>query len=110
MGLEIRNAEQPIDSQKKKAIFVGGEKVGEIDPHLYADRLSWHAVIRLDNLGSLGPSLLQGHGNSPKAAVVNAIIVGRKDRDLFAKTLAQMEADLGTSGRSNEELERLGII
>lgn len=82
MSIEIRDkTESELALPKVKSVVVDGEVVGDIEPRLYGDSLTWFASIRLGDV--LGPcvGLVQGHGSTPRQAIANGIIAARRGRD-----------------------------
>ena len=93
-NIEIKDAEENVCLPKKKDIFAGNEKVGEITPSISYDQLDWHACIKMcDCVKGIG--LAQGHGPEPHKAVFDALDDYQKQIDQSIKTLADMKAKLG---------------
>lgn len=104
MSIEFKELTPAPEVPKAKKIIIGGIECGEVKPHFYGDTLSWHASIKA-HCGIL-VSLIQGHGPSPRAAVADAILTARRDRDAFIEKFAWLEKELGTAGKSDEEIKR----
>lgn len=88
-----------------KTIIIDGRELGTAEPSFHGDRLSWHASIKLEDPRILC-RLVQGHGPSPHSAVADGIIKARADRDALIEKLAWLEEQLGTTGKSEDDLRR----
>lgn len=106
MGLELKDLNPVPDAPRAKQIILSGEIIGDVKPSIYADRLSWHAGISLKDPRMLCSFLIQGHGASPRTAIANAIISGRRDRDAMTERLAWLEKELGTTAMNDADLAR----
>jgi hypothetical protein len=102
---ELRDANPVPEIPKPKKIMVGGVELGTVEPSIDRDSLRWHAVIHLtDATVGINAGLAQGHGYTPDAAIVDAIVSARIGRDRFASALAAVERGLDLASKTNEQL------
>ncbi len=100
----------PLDLPKIKAVTIGQVATGKIEPHLrHDDRLSWHASIDPTQACQMSHTvwLIHGHGETPRMAVIDAII---RERALLAeklRVLAAIESELGSTGMTPEQMRSL---
>lgn len=100
----------PIDLPKTKAVTIGQIATGKIEPSLRSDdRLTWHACIDPKQACRISYMswLIQGHGPSPRMAVIDAIIKQRALIEEMTRVLAAIEVELGTTGMTPEKMRSL---
>ncbi len=107
MNIEFRELNEPTPPPRTaKAIVIGGVTMGEVKPVMLDDEASWHAVIHLLRPSWFAASfLVQGYGPTPERACADAVAEGRRYRDAFAASLADLEQAMGTTDKTTEELE-----
>jgi len=86
--MNLRDKElKPIS---KTAVFFGENEVGEMNQADEDGRHKYHAVLRIPR-SNYGTGLVQGHGETPEAAVKDAIITSRTDAQEYLAGLLELE-------------------
>jgi hypothetical protein len=114
MAITFKEKEVVPDFPKAATILIDGREVGEIKPSLSGDKLSWYASIKIEipnrNLPHFFDThLCHGHGPSMRNAIADAIVDARRYSALLAQGLLDLERSLGTTGKSEAELEKLDL-
>lgn len=101
----LEDAKPIPEAHKTKSIVINGVSMGRVEPTLVTGELRWHAVIELTNcLDGISAGLAQGHGDTPDAAILDAIVSARRCRDRFSAALVAVEKSLNTTIRTSEQL------
>lgn len=107
MSIEFKESNPALEMPKSKTIVIDGWEMGRVEPKFYSrDTLSWYSCIDL-SMKSLRSFLVHGFGQSPHASVADGVISARRERDEMIEKLAWLENQLGTTGKSEEELKRV---
>ena len=98
-----------VEATIPKSIIIDGVECGDVKPcKRYGDKLVWHACIHRKHPQVCLGLLAQGEGPTPRAAVADAIVKARRDREVTAQLLVQLEEQLGTIGMSDQQIINAG--
>lgn len=98
---------KPITTPAPVDIIIGGIKVGGATPDICGTEIRWHAVIRLGDSCQPAAGLAQGFGETPDAAIGDAIISARKHRDDFACALQAIEREIEVDGKTAQQIKAM---
>lgn len=103
MTIEIKEAVPQPDMPNVQSIALGNNIVGEARPKRYTgQQLSWHVVLTPANDTGDVFRMVQGHGDTVRAAIGEAIVTQRKRLKRALALLTEIEGQCGTAGMNDD--------